>query len=92
MVATALVRAPTNAILPTEGAHCRDLISHVVDLGLDDLPDFLQLVDVALIVGGEGVEQIAHIIAQTGDHLFQLIATALKRLASLLICENFIDE
>ena len=74
-------RATPEAVPAHYRTHRSHFLAHVVNLPLEHLPDFLELVDVGLIVGGERVEQIAHIVAKAGDHLFQLITTAFERLS-----------
>lgn len=63
-------RATPEAIPAHYRAHRSHFLAHVVDLPLEHLPDLLELVDVGLVVGGERVEQIAHIVTKTSDHFF----------------------
>ena len=48
--------------------------------------------NVGLIISGERVKQVAHIVAKACDHLFQLIATSLERLSLRLVREYLVNE
>ena len=87
----ALVRAATEARSAC-GPHRGDLLSHVVDLSLQELSDLLELVDVGLVVGGQRIQQITHVVAQAGHHVLQLVATAFEGLPARLIREDLVDE
>ena len=59
---------------------------------MQHLPDLVQLVDVALIAGGKAVEQVAHVVAQARNHLFELLPASFERLAASLRREDFVNE
>ena len=89
---TAFVRAASEAVPTHYRAHSCHFLSHVIDLTLKHLPDFLKLVNVGLIVGGERVEQIAHIVTKASYHLFKLIAASFERLSPRLVREYLVNE
>ena len=48
--------------------------------------------DILLVVCCEGIEQVTHIIPQTGNHFFQLVTTALQWLSPCFIRKNLINK
>jgi len=73
----ALMRAASDAVLTAEGAHRHHLLAHVINLSLEHFAYFVQLGDVAFVIGSQTVEQVAHVVPQTSDHLLQLVPAAL---------------
>lgn len=70
---TAPVRAPFERVSPSQRPHGCHFLSHGLNLYLHNFSDFAELVNVALVVGRQRIEKVAHVVFETSNHFFELI-------------------